>query len=323
MRQHFTGEPLDGLIASPPCQAFSMAGKGAGRDAMDIYLAQIRRMAHGYRIERQLLDEYCGDERAHLVLEPLRWALALGPRWIACEQVEPVLPLWEAMGQALRQHGYHTATGILSAERYGVPQTRRRAILLASLDGPVELPAPTHARFVAPRNRDDEGGGLFDLPEPDRITLPEDQHLQPWVSMAEALGWAGKVRLRANAQANAAERAVDEPAPTITGGHDHAERVWTVERPATTVNGDPRISEPGHHDAEVSGSQQANAVRVSLAEALVLQSFPSDYPVQGTKTKQFEQVGNAVPPVLAWHVLRSVAEHRALTVPAPVGIMGL
>ena len=85
--------------------------------------------------------------------------------------------------------------------------------------------------------------------------------------------------------------------------------------PATAICGDPRVSPPGYRgraddyaeDGSYVGERSMdNAVRVTLAEALVLQSFPPDYPVQGTKTKQFEQVGNAVPPLLAWHVLRAL-----------------
>ncbi len=149
----------------------------------------------------------------------------------------------------------------------------------------------------------------------------------------------GEWQLRANA--NACVRGLDEPAPTITAGHDSGERVWlrsgqsvagegraersadepsltiiartdlcewVTERPATTVNGDPRISEPGHHDSAVSGSQQANAVRVSLAEAACLQGFPDGHPwmAAGSKTAAFRCIGNAIPPAMALAALRAV-----------------
>lgn len=182
--------PCDLLIASPPCTAFSMAGKGEGRAALDFYDWQIAQMAAGEPIDRDRLDRACGDESAHLVLEPLRWALDLHPTMIALEQVPPVLPLWRAMADVLtRLHGYTCWVAELTAEQYGVPQTRRRAFLIAHRTAVIEHPVATHKRYVAPRNRDDDGGGLFDLPEPERITLPHERHLLDWVSMAEALGW--------------------------------------------------------------------------------------------------------------------------------------
>jgi DNA (cytosine-5)-methyltransferase 1 len=420
--------PCRGLIASPPCQAFSMAGKGAGRKALSAYQSAAYAMTSGASIDVTQLDQDCEDPRGHLVLEPLRWALALLPEWIALEQVPPVLPVWEATAEALRDNGYATWTGVLSSERFGVPQTRQRAFLLARYGKAVSPPPVTHQRYVSPRRGGEQEMSLFDTPEPERIVLAEDRDLLPWVSMAEALDWgmtarpypviasgrttggpdaekvggssardliyeerdAGRwtvltrgdsgrdndefsaqhpsrvvtgksyswVRFRANAQSNAAERDVDEPAPTITGGHSYNERQWVVEyrrggerinestpvddpaptvtsrtdrwqvkeklragtnehdvswtgqRPATTVAGDPRIAKPGHKGAVKTDPhaipQMEGAVRVSLAEALVLQSFPADYPVQGTKTAQFRQIGDAVPPLMALAVLRAV-----------------
>lgn len=386
--------PVVGMIGSPPCTGFSSAGKGRGRAAIEVYRAAISRWAYEAKPPRSAeLDDACDDPSAHLVLEPLRWALALRPRWVALEQVPPVLPVWEALAAALHSLGYSSWTGLLTAEQFGVPQTRRRAFLLASLDREVAAPAPTHQRYVSPRRSRRDAASLFDV-EPARVVHPDDAGLQPWVSMGEALGWGhgdlvgfprrndrpdgglyrsrdlraasepafnltektrSWVRFRQNARSNGTVRDLDEPAPTITGGHDHNERVWEIEppaaynardqrdgrtgkpnrmrgadepaptisgesrndswvfeRPATVVCADPRVFPPGHFHRNDQGDNRTGAgpngqpIRVSIEEAAVLQSFPADYPFQGTKTKQFQQVGNAVPPLFAEAVLRAV-----------------
>ena len=43
-----------------------------------------------------------------------------------------MLELWTLFAQLLAPHGYHAAAGILSAEQHGVPQTRKRAFLIAA-----------------------------------------------------------------------------------------------------------------------------------------------------------------------------------------------
>ena len=162
---------LWGLVASPPCQAYSRAGKGLGALDKPRVLACARELSEGVD-SRDRHRASCEDERSLLTVEPLRWALALRPRWLALEQVPAVAELWSAFADFLGVHGYRCAVGVLSAERFGVPQVRKRAFLLASLDGEVELPAPTHRSF-----------------DPRRHAPREDEaHLPRWRSMAEALG---------------------------------------------------------------------------------------------------------------------------------------
>lgn len=315
---------VDLLIASPPCQAWSTAGKRKGFD----------------------------DPRGQLVYEVIRWAQAIRPRLIACEQVPPVLKVWEQFAETLKFFGYECWTGYLSAEEYGVPQTRKRAYLLASLSGVPQPPAPTHRRY--------------------RKGLPQsegDPTLLPWVSMAEALGWGANARpaltltsggartggvdplLTGGSSARRAyqreqdegrwllhtnrgqnedgsrqTRPASEPAPSFTGksGSQWSLEPCTATAPATTVAGDPRITARCHHDHGSQGRSPSTTdevqrglydnktpIKLTPAEAAVLQSFPANYPFQGAKTKQFEQIGNAVPPRVAAAVIASLLGLRA------------
>ena len=133
-------EAYEPLIGSPPCQTFSMAGKGAGRAALDEVIEAIE--LHAYKDPAALLEfGEKHDMRTALVLTPLAHVWRDRPRLVALEQVPTVLPVWEACADVMRELGYSVETAILNAEQYGVPQTRKRAILVARLDGEVSLPS--------------------------------------------------------------------------------------------------------------------------------------------------------------------------------------
>lgn len=304
--------------ASPSCQSFSLGGKGEGRKHLDSMFLALRLVADGATPEdalRSVADDAL-DGRTELSLEPMLVIREHRPSLICFEQVPPVLPLWEAYAEILRSWGYSVWCGNLTSETFGVPQTRKRAILMArdaeqtALLGPVGPPPATHSRYY-PR---------------DKTRL--DEGVLPWVSMAQALGRAPSVpgrdkRLVANDQLpRSTRRHQGEPAPTITAGHDSGNRVWAPstpnggdaswvdERPSPTIVGSFRpeiVAAPGWRKAGDGPRQsQSGSVAVTVTEAAVLQSFPRDFIWCGGKSKQYEQVGNAWPPLFAIAVIAAL-----------------
>ncbi|GGU55035.1 DNA methylase [Streptomyces albospinus] len=334
-----------GLLASPPCQAWSMAGKRLGLLDQPLVHQAVADLAQGLDTREKLLAA-CRDERSLLAAEPMRYLHALNqhgqPEWVAMEEVPDVLPLWRQYAAILRTWGYSVWTGVLNAADYGVPQTRRRAILLASRTRTAEPPPPTHAKLAEPdslfgpgRARwmsmaealgwgatdrpvptvcagGGPGGGPEPFPSGARKTLSDARERGTWTPhppinpavtvadgraekavhtehpTAQAIPTAWRWTLRNNNQANATVRTIDEPAGTLFFGHRANECVWQAE----PVNPTP----PGTGSAP-------DPIRITAAEAGILQTFPADYPWQGNKGQIFSQVGNAVPPRLAAHLL--------------------
>lgn len=149
-----------GKIDSPPCPGFGKSGKGLGLLDLPLVHQAVEDLSRG-KDTRARLHAACLDERSILTAEPMRWHYDLQPRWIAMEQVPSVLPVWEQYASILQRWGYSAAAGVLDAADYGLPQHRRRAVLIASHLQDVTLPAPTHGGPGQP----------------------------PFVSMAAAIGW--------------------------------------------------------------------------------------------------------------------------------------
>jgi DNA (cytosine-5)-methyltransferase 1 len=337
-------------VDSPPCQAWSRAGKGLGLIDQPLVHQAVADLAAGRDTREQLLTA-CKDPRSLLAAEPMRWHYDLRPETILMEEVPDVLPLWKHYAQILRGWGYSVWVGILNAADYGVPQTRRRAILIASRVRDITAPSATHTEKpggehlfgeALPRwismadalgwsdglivntrgDRKTSGGNEFSADEPAQTLVKstrswvlrngtqQNAAYRPLDEPAGTLFFGARCNdvswvLRNGNQLNAATRRADEPAPTMAFGNNSARIEWVQDRPATTVCATDRISPPGHRDRSAGGESQfasPDTVRITQAEAAVLQSFPVDYPWQGTKTKQFEQIGNAVPPLLAAHV---------------------
>lgn len=210
---------------------------------------------------------------------------------------------FKAFLSALKRGKYSVAYDVLNAADYGAPQQRKRLVLVASRLGPVAMPAPTHKgaeRWVTVRQ------AVGHLPKlKDGQKCDEDP-----LHVAAALSPLNRKRVRASKPGGTwrdwPQELVAECHKRESGRHSagvYGRMEW--DRPAPTMTtlcngyGNGRFGHPQQHRG------------ISLREAAIFQSFPSDYQfVQedgGVSVKTLARlIGNAVPPKLGEAVARSL-----------------
>jgi DNA (cytosine-5)-methyltransferase 1 len=135
---------VDVLVGGPPCQGFSTAGKWLET-----------------------------DPRNDLVFSFVTAVERLQPPYVVMENVAALMwrrgrPFLNSIRRRLHSDGYQTAVALLHAETFGVPQLRRRMILLAARGGEICWPGPTHA-FSLPAYPDQQSGMDAELPAPPSV----------------------------------------------------------------------------------------------------------------------------------------------------------
>ena len=98
-----------------------------------------------------------------------------------------------------------------------------------------------------------------------------------------------------------------EPRVNNQSGTDF-DLAWPLDRPSPVIAGRELVTMPGANANRFNGSTKSRNdwIRVTAQEVAVLQSFPADYPWQGNKARQFQQIGNAVPPLLQAAVIATL-----------------
>lgn len=267
---------IDVVVGGPPCQGFSTVGKGDTNDDRNQLFREFVRIVNFLKPEIVIFENVLG---------------------ILAEKNEPVL---KQIFAAFEEIGYHMSAQVLSAEQYGVPEVRKRTILIGCKSEKADHPAPSHGKGLAPvktvedfwKNLKAEDGQIYNndlkpteikktldkqrlshIPEGKGIRYQKDEIEYLPKKLYFDVNWS---ELRENRFRQTKLQRLDrkKPSPTIltscsTYYHPTEDRYLTIR------------------------------------EAAACQSFPNDFIFEGSYSAQFKQIGNAVPPLLG----KALGEH--------------
>lgn len=299
---------LDVLIGGPPCQGFSTAG-----------------------------PRFWDDPRNHLLKQYVRAIEVMKPKWLMMENVEGLLTTKDGeyvaeVVKAFVRLGYRVRLEKVYAHEYGVPQRRKRVIIVGNrLGKDFAFPSatvPSHGRIFR------KGGvtlaqAFHGLPKPSAENKPlaysadmrghwaeflasgsglvSDQfapELDPLqLQRIAALGPGQTMKdlpehlQHPSFQKRANRRVMDGTPSEKRGGSPSGLKRLHADEPSLTITG--AATREFIHPTEDR--------TLTLREAARAQTFPDDFTFVGNQSDRIQQVGNAIPPLLA----RVFAEHIA------------
>lgn len=270
VRKHIGDSKVDVIIGGPPCQGFSIAGK-------------------------RIVD----DERNKLYKGFVRMVEYFKPSAFVMENVPNILSIGggavrDAIINDFKTLGYTVENKVLIASDYGVPQNRRRAVFIGLKNENFDFDIPTVTKKISTEE------ALSDLPE----NSIEDggKYTADSTSDYQKLMRSNSVGVFNHETTQHNEQTVRIISMVPDGGNykdlpkelQETRKVhiaWTrlnSQRPSITID-------TGHRHHFHYKWNRVPTVR----ESARIQSFPDDFIFLCSKTSQYKQVGNAVPPLMA------------------------
>lgn len=293
MRNSFDPNELV-LFGGPPCQGFSTSNqKTRGKD----------------------------NKGNWLFSSFIALVKTIKPAWVVFENVRGILEteggmFATAVEETLKGLGYDIQKGVLNAADFGVPQVRSRFFLIARLNGPAPaLPGPTCKKHISSYE------ALADLPV---LDVGAEKSVKKYRRPAESK-YGKKMRGRLQKCSNNIVSTNDEYVvkryPYIPQGGNWSDipkrMMRTYEDASRCHTGIYRRLHPNRPSVVIGNFRKNMLIHpyqhrgLSVREAARLQSFPDSYVFEGSIGFQQQQVGNAVPPLLAKAIFDVIVEsHR-------------
>jgi DNA (cytosine-5)-methyltransferase 1 len=258
---------VDVVIAGPPCQGFSMAGK-----------------------------RNIGDERNTLFQEVIRCVKHVNPRVVVIENVVGLLSMKNEEGkfvkdliiEELSNLGYKSKFRVLTASDHGVPQSRKRVIFIGSKIGNINFPSPNKEEVIV-------GDALGNIPD-----SSEREYLEPKTSFQKKMA-SDKIKNIFNHTPMKHNETVQKRITFVPQGGNWKDVPKEYYQVGGEHSNNYRRLDPNKPSITIKHATKSMIIHpffdrvITAREAARLQSFGDDFILEGNVSDQQQQLANAVP----------------------------